>query len=360
MRPWALIYRFAARNTWIFAILCLLIIVPPLVNNLDEAQIAQFRKLISKETINSAFGFLFFAILLFITYRFFRFYLNPSESSDADSYEAPSPANTRAQAEEYFSRLGQQLSETVSRLEKRLSEGGVSQPAPELFDTAEEKLRFRERISQAIVSEATSNLQKEIVAQIEAQSKFKDAEKYQGQIKERLYRVVIGLERRANLNLSVGALIGAAGIGLLIYLLYISPPSISTSADRVVLALQYFARVSIVFLIEVFAFFFLKLYSQTLGELRHTHNEITNVEMKSAGLQAAIASADKNSIAHAVQDAVDTERNFVLDKGKTTIDLERYKLDGEESSATLNILKELFLPVVRTAVAKRGIASSEQ
>jgi hypothetical protein len=61
-----------------------------------------------------------------------------------------------------------------------------------------------------------------------------------------------GLERRANLNLSVGATIGGSGIALLIYLLYIVPPVIPSTADHVLLALQYFARVSIVFLIEVF------------------------------------------------------------------------------------------------------------
>jgi DeoR/GlpR family transcriptional regulator of sugar metabolism len=114
-----------------------------------------------------------------------------------------------------------------------------------------------------------------------------------------------------------------------------------------------------VFLVEVFAFFFLKLYSQTLGELRHTHNEITNTEMKSSGLQVAIASADKKSIAHAAQSAIDTERNFVLDKGKTTIDLERYKSDGDQSAMTLNILREMFFPSSRSAIIKKGTEKQE-
>jgi hypothetical protein len=165
---------------------------------------------------------------------------------------------------------------------------------------------------------------------------------------------VLGLERRANLNLAVGATIGGSGIGLLIYLLYISPPAIASSPDHLLLTVQYFSRISIVFLVEVFAFFFLKLYSQTLGELRHTHNEITNTEMKSSGLQVAIASADKKSIAYAAQSAINTERNFVLDKGKTTIDLERYKNDDNQSAITLNILREMFFPSARTSPAKKG------
>jgi hypothetical protein len=157
----------------------------------------------------------------------------------------------------------------------------------------------------------------------------------------------------------VGATIGGSGIALLIYLLYVSPPAIAASPDHVLLTIQYFSRISIVFLVEVFAFFFLKLYSQTLGELRHTHNEITNTEMKSSGLQVAIASADKKSIAHAAQSAIDTERNFVLDKGKTTIDLERYKSDGDQSAMTLNILREMFFPSSRSAIIKKGTEKQE-
>jgi hypothetical protein len=114
------------------------------------------------------------------------------------------------------------------------------------------KEKFKDRIAQEIKEEATKSLDEQIVRQLSTQSKFKQAENYQVQIKERLYRVVGGLERRANLNLSVGATIGGSGIALLIYLLYIVPPVIPSTADHVLLALQYFARVSIVFLIEVF------------------------------------------------------------------------------------------------------------
>lgn len=232
-------------------------------------------------------------------------------------------------------------------MEKRASQQ-QSAITPELFQTTEEREKFKDRVAEEIKIEATKSLDEAVLKKLASRSEFAQAELYQIQIKERLYRVVSGLERRANLNLSVGASIGAGGIALLIYLLYIVPPNSTSSLEYGLLALQYFARVSIVFLIEVFAFFFLKLYSQTLGELRYTHNEITNVEMKLAGLEAAIGSADKKSLAHAIQKAIDTERNFILDKGKSTIDLERYRSDSRSSLAAVKLLRETILNPMRS------------
>jgi len=119
---------------------------------------------------------------------------------------------------------------------------------------------------------------------------------------------------------------------------------------------QYISRISIVFLIEIFAFFFLRLYSQTLGELRYTHNEITNIEMKIVGLQIAIAVQDKKGLTAAIENAIKTERNFILDKGKTTVDLERYRRDVDYVAQTVGSLKEALLPRTDTAqtCANRG------
>jgi hypothetical protein len=285
------------------------------------------------------FGSIVSAIFVILMYRFFRFYLNPDEVGYRSS--------SRDRNTDLIYDLSSKFNEALTRLEKRASEQGAL-VTPELFQTTEERERFKDRIADDIRVEATKSLEDKIVKELAARSEFSQATLYQVQIKERLYRVVAGLERRANLNLSVGATIGAGGIGLLIYLLYIAPPAVMPSSEYALLALQYFARVSIVFLIEIFAFFFLKLYSQTLGELRYTHNEITNTEMKLAGLQAAIASGDKKSLGHAVQKAIDTERNFILDKGKTTIDLERYRDDNLSSTAATGLLREIFLNPLRT------------
>ena len=98
----------------------------------------------------------------------------------------------------------------------------------------------------------------------------------------------------------------------------------------------------------------MKLYNQTLSELRFIHNEITNIEMKSSGLQTAIASSDDKSISDAVKNAINTERNFILEKGKTTVDLERSRQENESSFVILSTLRELLVPRIEAAAPKSG------
>jgi len=344
--------QFVRRNQFLFIGLCSLYALVTLAFSFDEKDLPivyQMTERPFRATMTALFGI----TSIFILYRFLRFYLNPDDAEDEQLLVRVSGAGSEIELiRKDAAEANRQTKDVLASIEKRIS-GIGGRAAPQLFESAEEGRSFKEKLAQEIVKEATSNIDQGIVTKLSSQSKFEDAEKYQNQTRDRLYRVVLGLERRANLNLSVGAIIGGLGIGILIYLLYISPPNIGPTPDHVLLAIQYFSRVSIVFLVEVFAFFFLKLYSQTLSELRHTHNEITNTEMKSSGLQVAIASSDKKSIAHAAQSAINTERNFLLDKGKTTIDLERYRNDGEQSAITLNILKEMFFPSSKLAPGKR-------
>ncbi|MBK1650538.1 hypothetical protein CKO36_18730 [Rhabdochromatium marinum] len=89
--------------------------------------------------------------------------------------------------------------------------------------------------------------------------------------------------------------------------------------------LGYLPKLSLVLLIELFAFFFLKLYRYSLMEVKYFQNEITSCEIKMMGLVASIDSELKASV---VDHFIAVERNFILKKDERTIDLAREEIEA--------------------------------
>ena len=78
-----------------------------------------------------------------------------------------------------------------------------------------------------------------------------------------------------------------------------------------------------------FSFFFLKLYKSGLSEIKYFQNELTNVEMKFISLDISLRGKNTELISDVVSEFSKTERNFILNKGQTTVEIERGKLDNE-------------------------------
>jgi hypothetical protein len=99
-------------------------------------------------------------------------------------------------------------------------------------------------------------------------------------------------------------------------------------------------RLSIVVFIEVFAFYYLRLYRNIMENIKYYQNEITNIEMKILSLHALEGSNCNESLKALTSELAKTERNFVIDKNKTTVDLERNKLESDFfKSSTDNFVK---------------------
>jgi hypothetical protein len=90
----------------------------------------------------------------------------------------------------------------------------------------------------------------------------------------------------------------------------------------------YIPRISVVVFIEVFAFFFLRLYKIGLDDVKYYQNELTNVELKLRALSEALKSGEAPTITLVITELAKTERNFVLKKGESTVGLENAKLEG--------------------------------
>lgn len=170
---------------------------------------------------------------------------------------------------------------------------------------------------------------------------------------DRLKREISDLRLRSNINLLIGMLITAGGL----WLLWSTVTMLDTSDLLKVLAsegnesnvkffknliLPVIPRVLLVVFVEVFAYFFLRLYRNGLSEIKYFQNELTNIEAKLTAAEFAFVTKNDEALKFAIECLSKTERNFVLEKGQTTVELERAKSDTQLSKDIVKAIPGLF------------------
>lgn len=155
----------------------------------------------------------------------------------------------------------------------------------------------------------------------------------------RLELEIKALGWRGNFNLIIGLGITLIGLGMLFSYLYIS---INAAKDPKSMLLYLIPRLSLIVLVELFAYFFLQLYHQSLNEIKYFQNELTNVEFKFAALAAAIGLGDTNTASNTISKIADTERNFILNKDQTTVELEKAKTNKDTLTALLSSISAVI------------------
>lgn len=151
------------------------------------------------------------------------------------------------------------------------------------------------------------------------------------------------LERRGNLNLSLGVSVAVGGLIVLGHFAFAAGNGGAPPAEAVSVFLP---RLSLVLFIEVFAWFFLKTYRSTLAEIRYFQNELTNLESKAIALEASALAGTTAGLEAVIALIAATERNRVLEREQTTVELESARLSDERVS---ELLRELL-----AALAARG------
>ena len=104
----------------------------------------------------------------------------------------------------------------------------------------------------------------------------------------------------------------------------------------------YLPRLSIVVFVQLFGFFFLRLYRVSLSDIKYFQNEITNIQQRWLALKYAIINDDKESAKIIIDKLSATERNFIIKKSETTHDLERLRMDQNDVKELLSSMKSLF------------------
>lgn len=144
------------------------------------------------------------------------------------------------------------------------------------------------------------------------------------------------LYTRANINLLLGVAITMGGL----YFLYETIDSINISAVTSIpdIIISNLPRFTLVVFIELFSYFFLRLYKLGLDEIKYFQNELTNIELKLIAVEVAFITKNEESMKEALKVLVETERNFILKKGETTVALEKAK---SESESVRDIMKAI-------------------
>lgn len=158
-------------------------------------------------------------------------------------------------------------------------------------------------------------------------------------INQRIGFEISRLSKSANINLVFGSLSTLFAIGFLGYEVLYNPVKFT---EIIPLLSHYIPRISIVIFVEVFAFFFLKIYKTNLFDIKYFHNEKTNIDLKLIAIKSAISSKNETIIQLAIEELAKTERNFILKKGESTIEIEKEKMDNRYSKNIIDALKDII------------------
>lgn len=125
------------------------------------------------------------------------------------------------------------------------------------------------------------------------------------------------LNRRGNLNLVIGTLTTLAAVGLLIYMVMGHDSELTTFTG---LLSYYVPRVSTVVFIEIFGFFFLRLYKTGLSEMKYYQNELTTLALISVSVEMAAQESKQKGFGDLPRILADCDRNKVLRSSSNSAD----------------------------------------
>lgn len=202
----------------------------------------------------------------------------------------------------------------------------------------ESRAKIVAALSEQVKADAASSVLPSIKIALEEKYRRHSLDQRFDQMASRLQRETQDLARRGNLNLVLGMGTTLAGVAILGMAVYQTPVGASYSE----LLAYYVPRATLVLLIELFAYFFLRLYKDSLSGIKYFQNELTNVESKQVALSAAMDGDSQELKAHVVQALSGTERNFVLQKDETTVELERDRIGRDTTLGLVDQLKRLI------------------
>lgn len=202
--------------------------------------------------------------------------------------------------------------------------------------SVQDKREILASIQGKLESEALEQYKGELVNRIESEYELHTHDTVFERTTGRLDEEIRNQAKRGNYNLVLGCATTLVGVGVLGYAVF-NAPKVNGLLQW---ASHFVPRLSLVLTIEIFAFFFLQLYKQSLKEIKYFQNELTNVEIMYLGVKLA-SGGDPKLLTYAVKSLVGTERNFVLEKGQSTVDIEKEKIEEqswEKFTAVLDAL----------------------
>jgi hypothetical protein len=167
--------------------------------------------------------------------------------------------------------------------------------------------------------------------------------------KRRLLDFQESLSRKAASSLAWGVITAVLGLSTLLVFIFYPPEG---AWDDIRSIFHFPARLGVVAMIEIVAFFFLNQYKFTLLDLKYVNNELTNIEIRMLSLITAAKLGDKGAIGKILAELAKTERNFALKKGEVSIFQSGSGGDILEHAVIADLLKRIF--PTRSSKAQKG------
>lgn len=184
-----------------------------------------------------------------------------------------------------------ELVNSHAQLAARFSQGASSQVEQSISDvvmgsrprsplTPDQRAGLVEEVRSFINAEAAGDLLAKLREDLASQQEHlrKDLFEVRAEsVSARLRKELASLERRGNVNLVLGGAATLVGLGLLGY--FVVGANVDMRSVPSLLA-HYLPRITLVLFIQVFAYFFLKLYKASLLDIKYYQNELTSHESR--------------------------------------------------------------------------------
>lgn len=198
---------------------------------------------------------------------------------------------------------------------------------------SDDKYAIKEQVISNLTSESINKIFEskisEIKSDLENQSGFTKVLDSSYEIIFRLKREIKDLRLRANINLVFGLIITFGGLWLLWNTVNIidssellkqlaSEGNESNYKFLKNLFIPIVPRILLILFIEIFSYFFLKLYKQGLSEIKFFQNELTNIESKIAAVSFSFVTNEKETLRRSIDSLSNTERNMYSENNKNS------------------------------------------
>jgi hypothetical protein len=174
-------------------------------------------------------------------------------------------------------------------------------------------------------------------------------------VQTRLRDEVFKLGRRAAIQLIIGVAISLLGLAVLAWFVFTIPLTITEPTNRPELWFYFATRVTVVLFIEVFAYFFLRLYRYSIFEIKNFQNEITTSNFRVIALEGAMSNGDKNTVNKICIEMGKTERNFILKKGETTLAIRSAEMEQGGDRNVGNYLERFLQTLQKSASSAKVV-----
>lgn len=204
-----------------------------------------------------------------------------------------------------------------------------------------------QRVRERIDGKATEQYLEEIRLAVRAEESQGRLGEARGRLEttiERLSEERDALTRRGNFNLGVGSFVAVGGMAMLGYFIVATTSLDQPDANGWEFVKRFLPQLSLVTMVEVFAYFFLRLYSRSLTEIKYFQNEISNVEARLASLGTALETGEADLVGDIVRELARTERNHILKKGEATVTADQRRNDEAAGFALAKVLSSTLRP----------------